>query len=173
MTSNPYLNIMFEPCNFVERLGHFNGMCIRTKPNGIHGGKYILKTPGNAIFETLNFKMSLDASALKNLWLWYKFKAAFYSLSTCYLKTFWQPWPIIIILSVTCNSHLFYSITWQKCLRLYMHTISCILYFSLVLLSKLKSYSSFFDCVIILDAFQTLHNYLGYYYNNWKLCLKS
>ena len=54
-----------------------------------------------------------------------------------------------------------------------MHTISYILYFSLVLHSKLKSYSSLFDCVIILDAFQTLRNYLGYYYNNWKLCLKS
>ena len=36
--------------------------CILTKPDGIL--KYILKTPGNAIFETLNFKMLLDALAL-------------------------------------------------------------------------------------------------------------
>ena len=173
MTLNPYLKRTLEPCDFVECLGHFNGMCILTKPDGIHSGKYILKTPGDAISETLNFKMSKMPQPSRTCAFGTSSKAAFYSLSTCYLKTFWQPWPIIIILSVTCNSHLFYSITWQKCVQLYMHTISCILYFSLVLLSKLKSYSSLFDCVIILDAFQTLHNCLGYYYNNWKLCLKS
>ena len=31
---------------------------------GFCGGKYLLKTPGKAISENLNFKMSLDASAL-------------------------------------------------------------------------------------------------------------
>ena len=40
---------------------------ILMKQHGICGGKYLLKTPGNAISETLNFKMFLDASALKLL----------------------------------------------------------------------------------------------------------
>ena len=33
----------------------------------ICGGEYLLNTPENAISETLNFKMSLDVTALKNL----------------------------------------------------------------------------------------------------------
>ena len=43
---------------------------VLTKQHGIRGaGEYLLKTPENAISETLNFKMSLDATALKNLCL--------------------------------------------------------------------------------------------------------
>ena len=38
--------------------------------DGIRNAKYLLKTPGNTISETLNFKMTLDATALKNLCLW-------------------------------------------------------------------------------------------------------
>ena len=62
----------FEPCDVVERLGHFDGIvpslaCILTKQHGVRGGKYLLKIPGNGISETLlNFKMSLDASALNS-----------------------------------------------------------------------------------------------------------
>ena len=44
------------------------------KQHSIRGSKYLLKTPGNAISETLNFKMSLDASAVKNLCLWCEFQ---------------------------------------------------------------------------------------------------
>ena len=67
---------MFEPCDVMERLGHFDGIvhslaCILTKQHGIHGGKYLLKTPGSAISKTLIFKMSLDGSVLKNLCLWW------------------------------------------------------------------------------------------------------
>ena len=52
---------MFEPCNVVERLGHFDGVvpslaCILTKQHGVHGGKYLLKTPANAIPETTKFQ---------------------------------------------------------------------------------------------------------------------
>ena len=48
---------MFEPCDVVECLGHFDGIvssleCILTKQHGVHGGKYLLKAPGNAISET-------------------------------------------------------------------------------------------------------------------------
>ena len=46
-----------------------------TKQHGICSGKYLLKTPGNAISETSNFQLSLDASALKNLCLWCKFQS--------------------------------------------------------------------------------------------------
>ena len=35
--------------------------------------KYLLKTPGNGISETLNSKMSLIALALKNLYVWCEF----------------------------------------------------------------------------------------------------
>ena len=44
------------------------------KQHSIRCGKYLLKTPGNAISETLNFKMSLDALAVKNLCLWCEFQ---------------------------------------------------------------------------------------------------
>ena len=67
----------FEPCDVVERLGHFDGIvpslaCILTKQHGVHAGKYLLKTPGNA--RDSNFKISLEASALKDLCLWCEFQ---------------------------------------------------------------------------------------------------
>ena len=37
--------------------------------------RWKIKTPGNAISETLNFKMSLDALAFKNLCLWREFQS--------------------------------------------------------------------------------------------------
>ena len=54
-------------------MGHFDHIVpslasILTKQQGVHGGKYVLKISGNAISETLNFKMSRDALALKNLY---------------------------------------------------------------------------------------------------------
>ena len=84
---------MFEPCDVVERMGHFNGIipslaCILTKQNGVRGGKFLLKTPGNAISETLNFKMSLDTSALKNLCLWCEFQSHLLFIISLLLKTF-------------------------------------------------------------------------------------
>ena len=71
---------MFEACDVVEYLGNFDGIvlslaCILTKQYTVHGGKYLLKTPGNAISETLILKLFLDASALKNLCLWCKFQS--------------------------------------------------------------------------------------------------
>ena len=42
-------------------------VCNQTKHHGVHSGKYKKKSPGNAISETLIFKMSLDAPALKKL----------------------------------------------------------------------------------------------------------
>ena len=53
---------MFEPFDVMECLGHFKGIvpslvCILTKQHGTHGGKYLLKTPGNVISDTLNFKV--------------------------------------------------------------------------------------------------------------------
>ena len=93
---------MLEPCDFVEHLGHFTGMCILTKPDGIHGGKYILKTPGDAISETLNFKMSQDASALKNLCLWYKFQSRLLFIISLLLKTF--------LTALTNNNNFVYNL---------------------------------------------------------------
>ena len=46
-----------------------------TKQHGVRGGKNFSKTPGNAISETLYFKMSRDALAIKNLCLWCEFQS--------------------------------------------------------------------------------------------------
>ena len=86
----------FEPCDVVERLGHFDGIasslaCIPTKQHGVRGGKYLLNTPGDAISEILNFTMSLDASALKNVRLWCEFQSRLLFIISLLLKTFWQP----------------------------------------------------------------------------------
>ena len=66
MTLNAYLNIRTVRCR------RFDGIvpslaCILTKQHGDRGGKYLLKTSGNAISETLISQMSLHASALKKL----------------------------------------------------------------------------------------------------------
>ena len=47
----------------------------------------------NTISKTINFKMSLDAFALKNLCLWCEFQSRL--LSACYSKTFWQCCPVL------------------------------------------------------------------------------
>ena len=91
MTLNAYLN-KFEPCDVLERLGHFNSIipslaCILTKQHGVRGGKFLLKTPGNAISETINFKMSLDASALKSLCLWCEFQSHLLFIISLLLKS--------------------------------------------------------------------------------------
>ena len=81
----------FEPCDVVERLGHFDGIasslaCIPTKQHGVRGGKYLLNTPGDAISEILNFTMSLDASALKNVRLWCEFQSHLLFIISLLLK---------------------------------------------------------------------------------------
>ena len=93
MTFNAYICETFELCDAVERLGHFDDIalsleCILMKQCGVHGGKYLLKTPGNGIFKTLNFKMSLDASALKNLCFWCEFQSRLLFIISLLLKNF-------------------------------------------------------------------------------------
>ena len=83
----------FEPCDVVERLGHFDGIasslaCIPTKQHGVRGGKYLLNTPGDAISEILNFTMSLDASTLKNVRLWCEFQGRLLFIISLLLKNF-------------------------------------------------------------------------------------
>ena len=84
---------MFKPCDVLECLWHLDSFvpsigraCILMKQHGIRGGKYLLKTPGDAISETLIFKMSLDASALKNLCLWCKFQSCLLFIISLLLK---------------------------------------------------------------------------------------
>ena len=84
---------MFEPCDVLECLGHFNSIfpslaCILRRQHGIRGGKYFLKTPGNVIPKTLNFKMFLDASAFKNLCLWCEIQSCLLFIISLLLKTF-------------------------------------------------------------------------------------
>ena len=84
---------MLEPCDVVEHLGHFNGIrpslaCILTKQHGVRIGKYLFKPPGNDISETLNYKMSLDASALRNLFLFCEFQSHLLFIISLLLKNF-------------------------------------------------------------------------------------
>ena len=77
----------------MECLGNFDGIvlslaCILMKQHTVHGGKYHLKTPGNTISETLNLKMSLDASALKNLCLRCEFQSRLLFIISLLLKIF-------------------------------------------------------------------------------------
>ena len=53
----------------MERLGRFDGIvpslaCIPTKQHSVRGGKYLLKTPGNAISETQNVPRCLGPKKL-------------------------------------------------------------------------------------------------------------
>ena len=82
---------MFELCDVLERLRHFDGIrpslaCILMKQHCVRGGKYLLKTPGKTISETLNFKMSLDAVALKNLCLRCEFQSRLLLIINLLLK---------------------------------------------------------------------------------------
>ena len=88
---------MLEPCNVVKCLGHsmalFPVLCVFSmysdetiwRPRLI----YILETPGNGISETLKtFKMSLDASALRNLCLWCEFQSCLLFIISLLLENF-------------------------------------------------------------------------------------
>ena len=59
--------------------------------------KYLLKTPGNGLSQTLTYRMSLDASALKNLCLWCEFQSRLLFIISLLLKPFWQPWKSCLI----------------------------------------------------------------------------
>ena len=50
--------------------------------------KYLLKTPGNGLSQTLTYRMSLDALALKNLCLWCEFQSRLLFIISLLLKTF-------------------------------------------------------------------------------------
>ena len=95
---------MFEPCDVVEHLRHISGIvpslvCILTKQHGFCSGKYLLKTSGNSISETLSVKISLDVSALKNLCLWCKFQSCLLFIISLLLKTFLTALETLHILS--------------------------------------------------------------------------
>ena len=70
---------------------HFNSIvpslaCILAKQHIFRCGKYLLKTPGNAIPETLSSRTCAFCAISR---------ASYYSLSALYLKTFWQPWGLV------------------------------------------------------------------------------
>ena len=69
----------------------------------ISSGKFPLKTPGNAISETLYFKISLDASALKNLCLWCEFQSRLLFLISLLLKN------LLTALRQTYLQHIYYQ----------------------------------------------------------------
>ena len=103
----------------LERLGHFDGIvpslaCILMKQRGIRGGKYLLKTPGNAISEALNFKMSLEVSALKNLCLWWEFQSCLLFIISLLLKIFLTALMIILVIDslddVSCSKFQCHSL---------------------------------------------------------------
>ena len=108
---------MFEPCDVVERRRHSNGItpslaCILTKQHGVRGGKFLLKTPGNAISETLNLKMSLDALALKDLCLWCQFQSCLLFIVSLLPKNFLTALNLHPSLDNNCKDRN--SIWWKK-----------------------------------------------------------
>ena len=84
---------MFELCNVVECLGHFNDIvpslkCVLTKQHGVCGGKYFLKNPCKRHFRNSKFQMSLDALALKNLCLGCEFQSCLLCIISLLLEKF-------------------------------------------------------------------------------------
>ena len=84
---------MFKLCHAEECLGHFDGIvpslaCILMKKYGVCNEKYLLKIPGNVISETLNFNMSLDDSALRNLCLVCLLQSCLLFIMSLLLKNF-------------------------------------------------------------------------------------
>ena len=126
---------MFELCHAEEHLGHFDGIvpslaCIATKKYGVCDGKYLLKIPGNGISETLNFKMSLDASALRNLCLLCVFQSCLLFIISLLLKNV-----------LTALPHSFNNIIMEN------QTISCFVpkvFFLFLLVSDVCVYISLF-----------------------------
>ena len=79
----------------------------------ICGGKFPLKTPGNAISETLYFKISLDASALKNLCLWCEFQSRLLFLISLLLKNLLTPLRQTYLQHYTTSQYTFNTLEGQ------------------------------------------------------------
>ena len=100
---------------------------------GVCDGKYLLKIPGNGISETLNFKMSLDASALRNLCLLCVFQSCLLFIISLLLKNV-----------LTAQPHSFNNIIMEN------QTISCfcsrslLSFFLFLLVSNVCVYISLF-----------------------------
>ena len=146
MTLNAYFINRFRPekcqlqrsklCDVVECLGHFDRIvpsladslaCMLTKQHDIRSGKYLLKT----ISETLNFKMSLDGSALKNLCLWCEFQSCLLFIISLLLKN------VLTVLVVgyfsgAVGQQLALSDIW--CLDAYAEFLFCFLEIAMVIL---------------------------------------
>ena len=101
-----------------KRLRHFNGIvpslaCILTKQQYVCNGNTSWKPVWNAISEA-NFKMSLDASVLKNLYLWCEFQSRLLFIISLLLKIFltallaWFHFCLYIKFTVLC-----WSLLWQ------------------------------------------------------------
>ena len=77
----------------------FSVLCILTKQHGVRSGKYLLKTSGNTISETLIFKMSLQYMPRPSRTCAFgaSYKATYYSLSVATLKLFDSPVCWIVI----------------------------------------------------------------------------
>ena len=90
-------------CLGTPSLGHFNGIFL-----SLACVKYLLKTFGNAISETLISKMSLKALALKNLCLWCEFQSHLLFIISLLLKNF------LTALIVLNNQSLMFTVCKQK-----------------------------------------------------------
>ena len=77
-----------EPSRDILRADCSQSYVYLTKQHGVPSGKHPLRTPGNTIFKTLNFKMSLDASALRNLCLQGEFQSHLLLIISLLLKNF-------------------------------------------------------------------------------------
>ena len=81
--------------------------------------KYLLKTPGNRVSETLNSKMSLDASVLKNLCLWCEFQSRLLFVISLPLKNFLtalqEPVKLTGLKTFLCMNNILFLFLYLKC----------------------------------------------------------
>ena len=116
----------------MECPGHCDGIvpclaCIVTKQHGVRSGKYLLKTPGNAISKTvtLNLKMSLDASALKHLYIWCEFYSHLQFIISLLLENFLTAlvtpmlWACLVIHDLFHISCRYFGHTLLVCLQIW------------------------------------------------------
>ena len=86
-----------------------------------------MKTPGNAISETLNFKMPLDASPLKNLSLWCEFQSRLLFIISLLLENFLTTLSTLYLVSNYQRASLCMKssdvIIQVKSLQHYIHTV--------------------------------------------------
>ena len=93
----------------------------------VRGGKYLLNTTENAISETLNFKISLDVLALKNLCFWCEFQSHLLFITSLLPKNVLTA----LIIENSMSSYELYPLCWYVTTQ---SNLQCVWWFYYILL---------------------------------------